>query len=78
TPNGDGFNDVWTIKNWEIVPHSKMVIFDRYGKLLKELTATSLGWDGTFTDTFLPSDDYWFHLILENGRTIKGHFSLKR
>lgn len=78
TPNADGFNDVWSIKNWEIVPKSKMIIFDRYGKLLKELTATSAGWNGMYSNTFLPADDYWFHLILENGKIIKGHFSLKR
>jgi gliding motility-associated-like protein len=78
TPNNDGYNDVWKIKNLETLPKSTLYIFDRYGKLLKQLTVLSNGWNGTFNGTPLPADDYWFHLNLENGRTIKGHFSLKR
>ena len=78
TPNNDGYNDVWNIKNLEKLPKSTLYIFDRYGKLLKQLTVLSNGWNGTFNGTPLPADDYWFHLNLENSRIIKGHFSLKR
>lgn len=78
TPNNDGYNDVWKIKNLEMLRKSTLYIFDRYGKLLKQLTVSSNGWNGTFNGSALPADDYWFHLNLENGRTIKGHFSLKR
>ena len=78
TPNGDGFNDIWEIKNLNLLPKSKITIFDRYGKLLKELSSTSSGWNGTFNGYTLPADDYWFNLTFEDGRIIKGHFSLKR
>lgn len=78
TPNGDGFNDLWTIKNVAQLSKSKIAIFDRYGKLLKELPNQSTGWNGTFNGTKLPSDDYWFTLTTEDGKIIKGHFSLKR
>ena len=79
TPNGDGYNDTWKIKNLDIYyPNSQLYIFDRYGKLLKEISASGEGWNGTFNNTALPSDDYWFTLTLSNGRIIKGHFSMKR
>lgn len=78
TPNGDGYNDVWQIKNLDLYPKSVITIFDRYGKLLKQLRTNSAGWNGTFNEFALPADDYWFHLNFENGRIIKGHFSLKR
>lgn len=78
TPNGDGYNDVWQIKNLDNLPKSTLYIFDRYGKLLKQLITSDIGWNGTFNGFALPTDDYWFHLNLENGRIIKGHFSLKR
>lgn len=78
TPNGDGYNDVWQIKNLDNLPNSTLFIFDRYGKLLKQLITSDIGWNGTFNGFELPTDDYWFHLNLENGRIIKGHFSLKR
>jgi len=80
TPNGDGNNDTWKINgaNSQFQPNSDIYIYDRYGKLLKQLVATSNGWDGTFNGTLLPSDDYWFSVNLQDGRTFKGHFALKR
>lgn len=78
TPNGDGFNDTWKINNLGSLPQSRIVIFDRYGKLLKELTTGGDSWNGTFTGAPMPSDDYWFQLIFADGKIIKGHFSLKR
>lgn len=78
TPNGDGYNDTWLIKNLDVLPKSVITIFDRYGKLLKQLNATDMGWNGTYNGHELPATDYWFQLIFEDGRIIKGHFSLKR
>lgn len=80
TPNGDGYNDYWNIKGTNTTANSKSVIriFDRYGKLLKQIFPNSNGWDGTFNGQALPSDDYWYTVVLEDGREIKGHFALKR
>jgi gliding motility-associated-like protein len=78
TPNADGYNDTWNIKNLELLPTSVIIIYDRYGKLLKEMNSSSTGWNGSLNGTGLPSDDYWFSLIFESGKIIKGHFTLKR
>ncbi|PRZ23993.1 T9SS type B sorting domain-containing protein [Flavobacterium granuli] len=78
TPNGDGFNDLWIIKNLDLFPKATVTIFDRYGKLLKQLHSSNAAWDGTFNGYNLPSDDYWFNIIFTNNKSIKGHFSLKR
>lgn len=78
TPNSDGFNDTWTIKNLNTLPQATIAIFDRYGKLLKQFNSSNLNWNGTFNGHLLPADDYWFYLIFEDGKNIKGHFSLKR
>lgn len=80
TPNGDSFNDTWQIKNLEKkgLENSKIYIFDRFGKLIKEINKTNTSWDGTFNKQILPSTDYWFVLEATNGKNIKGHFSLKR
>ncbi|CAM3950233.1 T9SS type B sorting domain-containing protein [Flavobacterium cucumis] len=82
TPNGDGYNDTWNITGLNQT-NAKLYIFDRYGKLVKELSATdaSEGWDGTYNQEDLPSTDYWFTLDYdENGtkKQFKAHFSLKR
>ena len=78
TPNNDGYNDTWKIKNLELLPKSTIDILDRYGKLLKQLGSNSIGWNGIYNGRELPADDYWFILTFEDGKIIKGHFSLKR
>ncbi|UOK41162.1 MULTISPECIES: T9SS type B sorting domain-containing protein [Flavobacterium] len=78
TPNGDGYNDYWKIVLSEKEPNMKIMIFDRFGKLMKELGADSQGWDGTFSGSPVPSSDYWFVVERQNGKEYRGHFSLKR
>ncbi|MES2863943.1 MAG: choice-of-anchor L domain-containing protein [Bacteroidota bacterium] len=80
TPNGDNYNDTWQIKNLDKkgLENSRIYIFDRFGKLLKQIKASGNGWNGTFNGNQASSSDYWFVLELTNGKTIKGHFSLKR
>lgn len=78
TPNGDGFNDLWKITLPVSESQAKIYIFDRYGKLLHQISGNSYGWNGRHKDRELPSTDYWFALELQGGRMVKGHFSLKR
>ena len=80
TPNGDGYNDYWNVQgiNATFDLNTTIYIFDRYGKLLKQLSPSSQGWNGTFNGTPLPSDDYWFTVKLADGRESNGHFALKR
>lgn len=80
TPNDDGFNDFWQIKGVSdvIEPDALIYIFDRYGKLIIQLPASSRGWDGTFNGNPLPSSDYWFQATLSDGTLFSSHFTLKR
>ena len=83
TPNGDGYNDTWQIIGIDTRPLSTIYIFDRYGKLLKQLSPLSEGWDGTFNGKPLPATDYWFSVKYEEPgteiiKTFRAHFSLKR
>lgn len=80
TPNGDGHNDTWKIKGLTADFYSKSIIyvFDRYGTLLKQIAASGEGWDGSYNGKTLPANDYWYAVYLEDGRILKGHFSLKR
>lgn len=77
TPNGDGTHDTWSVTYSETEPTLTTKIYDRYGKFIKQLTATST-WNGTYAGNYLPSSDYWFVVIRENGKIHKGHFTLKR
>ncbi|MDA9124939.1 T9SS type B sorting domain-containing protein [Flavobacteriaceae bacterium] len=81
TPNNDGVNETWKILGIrsDFNADSKVYIFDRYGKLLKQLDPLSEGWDGTYLGKPMPATDYWFRVYLsEDGREFKGNFSLIR
>lgn len=80
SPNGDGYNDTWNLKgaNADYNRNATIFIFDRYGKFIKQISPVGIGWDGTFNDKPMPSDDYWYTIRLEDSRIIKGHFTLKR
>jgi gliding motility-associated-like protein len=77
TPNGDGNNDTWKVKFSQFEENFVTQIFDRYGKLIKVLNNHE-SWDGTYNGKQLPSDDYWFQIIRNDGRVHKGHFAMLR
>ena len=82
TPNGDGINDTWNVNGLaKFVSTTKIYIFDRFGKLIKQISPSGEGWDGTYNGTLLPSDDYWFsvdYLEINAAKQFKAHFALKR
>ncbi|MBD1259337.1 T9SS type B sorting domain-containing protein [Maribacter polysiphoniae] len=85
TPNTDGYNDYWNILGIETLIDPVVHIFDRYGKLIKQLDAMTIGWDGTYNGRPMPSSDYWFKMEYsrdEEGvivaRSLRTHFTLKR
>ncbi|KZS40551.1 hypothetical protein AWE51_06260 [Aquimarina aggregata] len=85
TPNGDGFHDTWSLVNIENQPTALIYIFDRYGKLLKQLRPGGPGWDGTYNGNNMPSSDYWFRVEFNEPRdpnmrrrVFAGNFSLIR
>ncbi len=80
TPNGDGYFDTWHITGVETLPGTIIYIYDRYGKLLTQLTSSSEGWDGRYNGNLMPTSDYWFLAKVKKGNIafdVKGHFALK-
>ena len=80
TPNADGDFDTWHIVGIETLPGTVIHIFDRYGKLIKQLTSSSPGWDGYYNGKILPTSDFWFIADVKRGSIafeVKGHFTLK-
>ena len=81
TPNNDGFHDTWNIFSLEDQSDFRILIFDRYGKFLKEIRPKSLGWDGMYNGNPMPANDYWFSVEYAEqniSKIFKSHFSLKR
>lgn len=84
TPNSDGVHDNWNVYGVEELVNPVVYIFDRYGKLLKQIDV-NIGWDGTFNGRDMPSSDYWFRLDYERddegvlvATSVRRHFSLVR
>lgn len=77
TPNADGVNDTWQLIGLSDEQYT-LNIFNRYGKLVMQLSTTSPKWNGTYNAQLLPSSDYWFKVYFESGQIQTGHFSLKR
>lgn len=81
TPNNDNIHDTWPydlVENNYIYDNAMMYVYDRYGRLLKQFTSESNGWDGTYNNKNMLSDDYWYRIILQDGEVHVGHFTLKR
>jgi gliding motility-associated-like protein len=81
TPNGDGIHDTWNISGLQNDFSAKIYIFDRYGKLVKQISPQGQGWDGTYNGILLPSTDYWFTVDYSQAaayKQFKAHFTLKR
>ncbi|RDY60837.1 T9SS type B sorting domain-containing protein [Flagellimonas nanhaiensis] len=85
SPNGDVLNESWQIEGLSELSSPIVTIYDRYGKLIKQMTELSAGWDGSFNGKPLPSTDYWFKLSYLDSdgnrvyaKYLQSHFSLRR
>ncbi|MFS4468499.1 T9SS type B sorting domain-containing protein [Maribacter sp. 2210JD10-5] len=80
TPNGDMISDVWDTSILAGTGTIFIYIYDRYGKLLKQLNPDlDAAWDGEFNGKPMPATDYWFQYVdTETGKSLTGHFALKR
>ncbi|MCR9226363.1 MAG: T9SS type B sorting domain-containing protein [Flavobacteriaceae bacterium] len=81
TPDGDGRNDIWIPDNIEGFPDVLIKIYDRYGRVVEEMTRNVKGWDGNYDGKPLPTGDYWYVVRLEgaqDNREFVGHFTLYR
>lgn len=70
TPNGDGFNDVWTIRNIESFPDVGVKIVNERGELVFETNSVAQlperGWDGRRRDGKLASEGAYYYQFFDN------------
>ena len=65
SPNGDGKNDTWDIKNIDLYPDNDVKIYDRSGNLVYKYSGytSAKGWDGQNS----PSGSYYYILRVKIG-----------
>jgi gliding motility-associated-like protein len=70
TPNGDGVNDKFVIKNLDIYPNNRLQVFDRTGKIIYDKNNYANDWDGRVGGKILTKDTY-FYVLTVNGQVVK-------
>jgi gliding motility-associated-like protein len=70
TPNGDGQNDVWTIRNIESFPDVGVQIVNERGELVFETSSVARlperGWDGRRRDGKLAPEGAYYYQFFDN------------
>jgi len=67
TPNGDGKNDTWIIKNIDYYPTSTVKVVDKAGKVVFTTTNYLNDWAGTYNGQPLTQGTYYYVIDLGSG-----------
>lgn len=67
TPNGDGINDTWDIKNLNLYSQCTVEVLNRYGEKIFYNNGYAKPWDGTFNGRQLPVGTYYYIIKLKPG-----------
>lgn len=73
TPNSDGVNDTWVVKNIESYPGSKVRVYNRWGHEVFAAVGYRNDWKGNHASNseVLPSGSYFYVIDLGNGSVPK-------
>ncbi|QKJ29496.1 beta-propeller fold lactonase family protein [Mucilaginibacter mali] len=79
SPNGDGVNDTWIIKNIETFPNCTVDIFTRGGQQVYHSVNYTSPWDAKYKGADLPTGVYYYVINLNNGSSpLSGYVAVIR
>ncbi|WP_158526316.1 T9SS type B sorting domain-containing protein [Pedobacter paludis] len=79
TPNGDGKNDTWVVKNLDYYPNNTVGIYDRAGRKVYGTGSYKNDWDGTYNGQPLAEGAYIYVIDLGKGiGLLRGTISIIR
>jgi gliding motility-associated-like protein len=70
TPNGDGINDTWELKNVESFPNCTVDIYSRYGERLFSSVGYPVPWNGKHKGVPLPAGTYYYIIDTKQGNKV--------
>lgn len=65
SPNGDGVNDTWIVKDIERYPDNEVTVFDRSGRILFQTKNYQNDWKGNFLGIALVESTYFYTIKLK-------------
>jgi gliding motility-associated-like protein len=79
TPNGDGYNDKWDIKDLNQYVGCVVEVYNTAGALIFRSTGYGQPWDGTSNGKPVPAGTYYYVIDPKNGRSrIAGYVTVLR
>ncbi len=79
SPNGDGINDFWRWTNTLQYDGCKLIVYNRFGKAVYEITSYDNSWDGrSNTGQPLEEDAYYFIIKCDSQKDITGAVRIVR
>jgi gliding motility-associated-like protein len=76
SPNGDGINDIWIVKNIAFYPKNTVTVYDRNGKVVFNKQNYGNDWAGTYRGSVLNNGTYYCWVDLGNGTYIRGFITV--
>ncbi|RKR04803.1 gliding motility-associated-like protein [Flavobacterium sp. 90] len=79
SPNGDGKNDFWEIKDILLYPNNTVTVYDRAGRIVYSKKSYANEWGGIFDGSPLNNDTYYYLIDLGDALPkIKGFITIIR
>ncbi len=74
TPNGDGVNDDWDIKNIDQFPNAEVIVFNKNDEAVFKSRGYKDAWNGKYKGSLLPPGEYKYQIKLngESGDVLEG------
>ena len=79
SPNHDGKNDLWIVKDIQYYPNNTVTVYDRLGRIVYTKNGYTNDWGGTSRGVLLNEDTYYYLVDFGPGeRKMKGFISIVR
>jgi gliding motility-associated-like protein len=75
TPNSDGVNDFWVIKNLELYSQNEVNVFDSRGNLIFNKRNYGNDWNGSTAGGRLATGVYYYKVIVD-GKVFTGSINV--
>ncbi len=81
TPNGDAFNDTWSIGRLGYFPEFELIVYNRWGQQVHHQSEQYIPWDGKQFGLPLPDAAYYYILFFkksDKNKFVKGVVNILR